>query len=257
MTRKDDVWDIIKSFLGSMVGGTLLALLVSLGIARALFTTYYDLDRTVVLYLIIGALILVITVFILSIKYSLVPYSHMYTRNGREDAMKANLKLLKIRKPRDQAEWYILSTRMSHWPQTESSPTRTEFRKILTEKIESGIVAKRIWQIWNGDDVRSLEHYLDKYKDYDNLSIKFFVGDFPLPEILISYGKGASVSMPQPNDPKKLTTTFHFYGKKEIQRWKGYYDVLWDIAAPAKIGSKIYYQEIKKLRDEFRETSNS
>jgi hypothetical protein len=175
----------------------------------------------------------------------------MYVYNGREDAMNANVKLLKIKESKDRANRYIYSTRVSFWPPTESSPTRTEFRNLLTKRIENNMEVKRIWQIWCKEDVESLESYLNIYKHHDNLSIKYLTGNFFLPEILSVYGKVVSVSIPQPSDPVKLTTAFHFYGKKEILRWEGYFRLLWEIATPVKTANNINYQEIERLKGEW------
>jgi len=253
MVSKKDVEEIIKSFLGSI----LFFLLISSGILNYLYTIFYGSDNVIVLYLNPYLLTLFTIILILSIVYFFVSYSRMDIHNGREDAMKANSKLLKINEPKDRAKRHILSTRISFWPLTESSSARAEFRNLLTQKIENNIEVKRIWQIWCEDDLDSLDLYLKRYKDHDNLSIKYFIGDSLLPEILSVYGKVVSVSITQPSDPIKLTTAFHFYGKKEILRWESYFRVLWDSATPIKIANKIYYRKIERLKDELREVKSA
>lgn len=219
MISKEDVWDIMKS----CIGGILLTLLISVGIGNYLYTIFYDSRNVIIFHLNIYALILIVIVLILIMIYFFVSYSHMYVYNGREDAMKSNLKLLKIKEPKNRVNKYIYSTRISFQPSSESSPTRTEFRNLLTERISDKIEVKRIWQIWCKDDVESLESYLKMYENHDNLSIKYLTGNFFVPEILSIYGKVVSISILQPTDPLKLSTAFHFYGKKEILRWEGYF----------------------------------
>lgn len=86
------------------------------------------------------------------------------------------------------------------------------------------------------------------YENHDNLSIKYLTGNFFFPEILSIYGKVVSISILQPTDPLKLSTAFHFYGKKEILRWEGYFRVLWELATPVKIARNIEYKEIERLK---------
>lgn len=245
MISREDLIDIMKSFIGSI----LVVLLISLGIWNYLYTSFINPNNVIILHLNIYALILIAIILFLILIYFVFSYSHMYVYNGREDAMKANSKLLKIKKPRDRSNRYILSTRISFWPLSESSPARAEFRNLLTKIIEDKIEVKRIWQIWCKDDVERLEFYLDKYKNHDNLSIKYLAGNFFMPEILSVYGKVVSVSIPQPSDPLKLVTAFHFYGKKEIRRWEGYFNLLWENAIPIKTAGNIDYQELEKLKD--------
>jgi len=162
--------------------------------------------------------------------------------NGRHGAMKANVKILALKAPRDRLKKYILSTRVSFWPIIEDAAPRNEFRELLTQKIKEGFRVQRIWQIHNADDLKRLELYLEKYKTYDNYSVKCFVGKSAfIPEVLSFCGRVVSVSIPQSEDPRRLTTAFHFFGRGEIKRWEDYFKILWEQSAPIKIENHIYY----------------
>ncbi|ODS40211.1 hypothetical protein BEH94_07385 [Candidatus Altiarchaeales archaeon WOR_SM1_SCG] len=250
MMKIDDLQDIIKSFLGS----ALVVLLLALGIGNYIYTIFLDSSNVFTFHINIYFLIFILISIGLIIIYFFVFYSRINIYNEREIAMKANVKLLKKKEPKDIQKRYILSTRVSFWPSTESSPTRTEFRDLLTKRIDAGTEIKRIWQIRCKDDLDKLELYLERYKSYDNLSMKYLMGNFPLPEILSVYGEVVSISIPQPSDPRKLTTAFHFHGKKEILRWEGYFKILWESAIPLKIGDRIYPEEIKKLKNELHKS---
>ncbi|RLI78300.1 hypothetical protein DRP05_07650 [Archaeoglobales archaeon] len=179
-------------------------------------------------------ILILITVlfFVLFIIYYFRTYFKVYIYDGREDAMMANVELLKIKEPRDATHKYILSTRFSLWLSSEVSRPRTEFRSLLTEKIKNGIEVKRIWQIRNEEDLKKLSSYLEQYKNYDNISIKYLVGKSSLPEILCVYGKVASISIPQDTDPYKMVTAIHFYNKRVIKRLEKYFNAIWEIATP-------------------------
>ena len=182
--------------------------------------------------------------------WMLISRRPLYIYNGREGAMQSNTRLLKKRLPRDRSKRYIYSTRISFWPLAEESSIRKEFRGLLTQKIESGIPVQRIWQLQGKDDLDRLESYLSIYKDYDNYSVKYFIGGYSyFPEILSFCGKGVSVSIPQRGDLRRVTTAFHFCGKKEIARWEGYFNILWEHCNTIKIGNNIYNEELKKARE--------
>lgn len=165
--------------------------------------------------------------------------------------MTSNVRLLKKWAPRSRLKKYILSTRVSFWPPTENESVRNEFRSLLTRKIREGYRVQRIWQIHNQDDLKKLLAYLEVYKQYGNYSVKWFVGKFGfIPEILSVGGRYLSVSIPQAEDPRRLTTAFHFRGKWEMLRWEAYFYILWEQTIPVKIGSNIYEENIAKLRVE-------
>lgn len=168
--------------------------------------------------------------------------------NGREGAMEANTRLLGRKAPRDRAKRRILSTRVSYWPSDESSPVRKKFRALLTEKIEEGILVKRIWQLHTKDDLERMKTFLGLYKHYDNYALACFVGNSPfIPEVLSVYGRDLSVSIPQSEDPRKLTTAFHFRGRKEIERWEQYFKILWADSEVIKEGNRIFYDRLERL----------
>src|SRR5258708_40315039 len=124
---------------------------------------------------------------------------------------------------------YLLSTRISHWPLTEVSPERNEFRDLLTQHIRNGTHVKRIWQIQDADDAERLKTYLEIYKQYDNYNVKCFFGDDTyLPEIISANGKVAAVSLVTIANPRDLTVNFHFYGKQEIAYWEDLFNVMWE-----------------------------
>ena len=89
-------------------------------------------------------------------------------------------------------------------------------------------------------------HYLEEYRQYDNYSVKCFIGKSAyIPEILSVGGTFLSVAIPQTNDPQKLTTSFQFRGKYEIERWESYFSILWEQSTPIKVGREIFFQNIE------------
>ena len=245
----DHIIDVIKSFAGSI----LVTIIISLGIGNILITIFFS-ENKVLIYVNIYVILVFSAIIFLAIFYFVYSYSKLYIYNGREGSMIANTKLLKRKAPINPAKRYIYSTRITYWPKLESSPARTNFRKLLSKKIDEGIAVERIWQIRSKDDFDSLIFYLEEYKKHDNLSMKYLLGVSLLPEILCLYGKVVSISIPQPTDPIKLTTAMHFYGKAERERWENYFRVLWEISKPIKVANKIYESEIKLLKREFCET---
>ena len=244
----DHIIDIIKSFAGSI----LVILVVSLGVGNILYTIFSS-ENVIEIYINIYLLLIFFALIIITVSYFLYSHSKIYIYNGREESITANTKLLKRKAPKNQTKRYIYSTRITHWPKNESSPTRTLFRKLLSEKIEKKIAVQRIWQIRSKHDYDSLIFYLEKYKNYDNLSIKYLIGESLLPEILSLFGKVVSVSIPQPTEPIRLTTSMHFYGKGERDGWENYFKILWEISKPIKTANKIHKSEIELLKREFCE----
>jgi hypothetical protein len=172
----------------------------------------------------------------------------MRVYNGRVCAMKSNVRLLKKRLPRNRLRRYILSTRVSFWPSSENENARNEFRNLLTQKIQSGIIVQRIWQMHGLEDLDKMRTYLELYKNHDNYSLKCFIGtNTYIPEILSIGGSILSISIPQLSDPRRLTTDFHFRGKNEIRRWEDYFRTLWEESIPIKIGPKISQENLDSL----------
>ena len=168
--------------------------------------------------------------------------------------MQSNVKLLKKRAPRNRAKKYIWSTRVSFWPATENETPRKEFRNLLGQKIKEGYTILRIWQIHGIEDWSRLLHYLGEYRNYDNYSVKCFIGTSAfIPEILSVGGKYLSVAIPQTEDPQKLTTAFHFRGKYEIERWENYFTILWEHSIPIKVGAKIFTENIENVSRQIHE----
>lgn len=239
-------WDIAKGVIGNI----LFALLMFFGVSDYIFKTFVKPQQISIVSIEIAQsqLILIILFIFLVFVWLLISRRRLYVYNGREGAMMANVRLLKKREPKKREEKYILSTRVSFWPIGEESPIRKEFRALLTTKIEKSFHVKRIWQIHDTNDGERLKLYLNMYKLYDNYSVKFFIGkNSYIPEILACYGKVVSVSIPQLNDPRRLTSAFHFYGKKEIRRWEEYFNILWESGIPVKIGNKVFHDNLKKL----------
>lgn len=237
----------IADILKGVVAGLLLLGLASLKPGRYLpalrqYDRPIEMNAVSLLFFILGLLLVLIWLFV-----SRRPLS---VKNGRSGAMVANVHLLKRRAPRNRRDRYILSTRISFWPVSEQDVARVEFRTLLTRQIEDGIVVKRIWQIYGIEDLRRLAMYVEQYKNRDNYSVRCFVGACPfIPEILSVYGEVASVSIPQPEDPRKLTTTFHFRGTREISRWEGYFELLWDQSIPIKTGAEIHYDRLASVKE--------
>ena len=245
MISRDDIWDVMKGIISNL----LVVLIATSGIGNLVYIFIYKSYNTILI--LITALLFILFVIFYFYTFRICIY------DGRENAMMANVELLKIKEPRDAAHKYILSTRFSLWLSSEVSRPRTEFRSLLTEKIKNGVEVKRIWQIRNKEDLEKLSFYLEQYKNYDNISIKCLVGKSPLPEILCVYGKVASISIPQQTDPYKMITAIHFYNKRAIKRLEKYFNAVWEIAIPVKVGSKINYQVIEKLRGEIHETDST
>ncbi len=184
-------WDIIKS----VVGNILFALLIFFGVGDYIYKTFIKSEKSSIVTIEIeqSKLILIILFILLTFIWLLISRRHLYVYNGREGAMKANVRLLKKREPRKREKRYILSTRVSFWPLSEESSVRKEFRSLLTNKIEKGFHVKRIWQIHDKNDVDRLKLYLNMYKNYDSYSVKYFIGKNSfIPEILACYGKVVS-----------------------------------------------------------------
>ena len=78
-----------------------------------------------------------------------------------------------------------------------------------------------------------------------------------IPEILSVYGKVCSVSIPQLEDPRRLTTAFHFRGKSEILRWESYFQILWEHSLSIKQGNIIEEESIDKIKNYFKIGENS
>jgi hypothetical protein len=245
-----DIWDIVKSFIGSV----LLAILTALGMGEYLYGILITQEKVKIVTLQIGEfrLILIILITTVFLSWLFISRRHLYIYNGREGAMKANVRLLKKREPKDRLKRYIWSTRVSFWPLNEESLIRKEFRTLLTQKIEKGIPVRRIWQLYNKDDFVRLKLYLKLYEKYDNYSLKCFIGKNSfIPEILSCYGRVVSVSIPQLSDPHRLTSAFHFYGKGEILRWEEYFNILWETSISIKVGKTIDNVKIEELERYF------
>lgn len=228
----------------------MFAFLVFVGVGDYIYKTFIKPEQPTIISIEIeqSKLILLILFILLFFVWLLISRRRLYVYNDREGAMRANVRLLKKREPMKREKRYILSTRVGFWPISEESFIRKEFRALLTNKIEKGFHVKRIWQIHDTNDVERLKLYLNMYKLYDNYSVKYFIGtNSYIPEILACYGKVVSVSIPQLNDPRRITSAFHFYGKKEIIRWEEYFNVLWESGIPVKIGSELFHDNLKKL----------
>jgi len=190
------------------------------------------------------ALLLLVSMFV----YLLMHRRPLRVFNGRRSAMESNVSLLRKRPSRNRAKHYIWSTRVSFWPAAENEPVRKEFRNLLAQRIGEGFEVRRIWQIHGSEDWQRLLHYLEEYRNYDNYSVKCFIGKSAyIPEILSVGGKYLSVAIPQTNDPNKLTTAFQFRGKYEIERWESYFTVLWEQSTPIKIARELFTENINRL----------
>lgn len=166
---------------------------------------------------------------------------------GRESTMDSNCKLLEKSKSTK-----IYSTRITFWPVSESSPKRVNFRNILTKKIESGIEVKRLWNIKNKEDFKRMLFYLNKYKSYENYSLKCCVNnDFLMEEILICSNHAASVSLPQPNNPRMICVCYHYFNKKDILVWTDYFNLLWEKSIPIYVNGVINKEKILELSKMF------
>lgn len=202
----------------------------------------------------LGSLVLAVGSLFGILLYLLIGRRPLAVKNGRVDAMLSNVRLLKKWTPRNRLKKYIYSTRVSFWPSTENESARNDFRERLTCKIQKGWRVWRIWQIHNQDDLDRLLTFIKMYKQYDNYSVKCFVGKSAfIPEILSVGGRYLSVSIPQADNPRRLTTAFHFRGKAEILRWEDYFKILWEQSVPVKMGNIIYEDNIESLRTAIRE----
>lgn len=166
---------------------------------------------------------------------------------SREDTMSSNCKLIDKSKSAK-----IYSTRITLWPITESSPSRITFRSILTKKIESGVEIKRLWHIKNREDFKRMLYYLNKYKPYENYSLKCYIdNDFFMEEILICSNHVVSISLPQINNPRMICVCYHYFSKKDIQIWTDYFNILWEKSIPIFVNGVIMKEKIKELNKHF------
>ncbi len=239
--------DIIKSFLGSVLFAIIAFLIVYYNLGSYLpLIKHYNFEVKLGFISLFLSILIIVSLF----AWAYITRRPLFIRNGRRGAMEANVKILKMKEPEDRIKRYILSTRVSFWPPWEDENARSEFRNILTEKIREGIRVERIWQIHIAEDLSRLITYLELYKSYDNYSVKCFVGKNAfIPEILSVYGKVVSVSIPQAEDPNRLTTDFHFRGKHEILRWESYFKILWEQSITIKVGNKFFYDKIDELKN--------
>ena len=193
-------------------------------------------------YLLVGILL----VFLFTLRRSLRIYL------GREKAMRASENIMKASPPKDVSKCYIYSTRVGLWPLLETSATRNEFRRLITERIKEGVAVKRIWEINSLDDVTKLESYLNLYQPYSNISINYFFGSkIMIPGLLSVYGKVASISLPLPNNPNSMVNTFHFRGKPEIFCIEKYFEILWESSTAIKTSTGVDYPELEKLKERY------
>lgn len=238
--------DIVKRVIAALITAVLLTAIPTLDLGRILpFLKGWD----ITLKINVGGLILTVCALSSVLLYLFISRRPLAVKNGRVGAMASNVRLLKKWTPRSRLKKYILSTRVSFWPPTEDESVRNEFRRLLTSKIREGYRVQRIWQIHNQDDLKKLLAYLEIYKQYDNYSVKCFVGESAfIPEILSVGGRYLSVSIPQAEDPRRLTTAFHFRGRFEILRWEAYFHILWEQSIPVKIGGNIYEENVERLR---------
>lgn len=171
---------------------------------------------------------------------------------GRENIMEANAMLVEQRLT-DRRDAFR-STRVSHWSVREASPSRVRFRNAITQKLSEGFAVYRLWQIKDDDDLERMEHYLLSYKEYENYSLRVIVsGAVLIPEVILLGDRAASLSLPEPNMPRKIACCFHFFGVKEILSVRGYFDVLWDMAIPIKSGAQMWHENLSTVRRQVTE----
>lgn len=234
---------IFNNVISNIISNAIITLIPTIAIVTF---SIYKKQENLFLILVIYVLYLILML--------IIGYKFKFKRiaTGREIMMHENTKLIK---KKNIAK--IFSTRVTYWLLDESSPNRVSFRNALTENIHSGTEVKRLWHIRNCDDVKRLVYYLEKYKDYDNLSVKCIIGNnIILPEILISYPYAASISLPQENSPRKICMTYHFKGKHDITYWMEYFNVLWELATPIFMSGRLFKQNINKLKDIYKEDQN-
>lgn len=237
--------DIFKSFLGSL-------LVVAVGFINLDFVFPYLSNYNFNIELNVLSLIFAFLALFIIFIYLFIERRPLRIKNGRIGAMEANVKLLQLKPNRNRLKRYIYSTRVSFWPLSENEKSRNEFRELLTQKIKQGFHVRRIWQLHNEEDAIKLFSYLSLYKDYDNFSLKCFIGTSAfIPEILSVYGKVVSVSIPQQEDPRRLTTAFHFYGNNEVQRWESYFHILWEHSLSIKHGNEINKKNVEQIKTYF------
>ena len=235
----EDLKNLFDNVIANIVSNVIVTLLSTVAI---IFVTIYNHQQNVLLILVIYAVYLFL-MLIFGHKYKVKRIS-----SGREVMMKANTSLItksNIRK--------IYSTRVTYWLLDESSPNRVSFRNALTEQIHRGVEVRRLWHIRSNDDVKRLIFYLNKYKDYDNLSVRCFIGDnIILPELLVSYPLAASISLPQQNSPRKICVAYHFKNKQDISYWMEYFNVLWEVATPILVCGNLQRENLETVKNAFR-----
>lgn len=233
------LYDYLLEFIGSVI------VLVLPIIYHYLGNSKYSIKMDVRIIYVVILIVTIVSVFLsIYIKRNLRKVSAFF---GRDDSMEANTRIISAKMKKNT---HISSTRITFWPHNESSTNRMDFRRALNEKIDSGYYVRRIWQINADNDIDKLELFLKMHENRDNYSVKCFCGNnFSIPEILIT-DKIACVSIPQPENPRELTNTYHFKNKKDIRSWQNYFEVLWNSSIPIKEGEKIYKDNISQIRKE-------
>lgn len=236
------LWEIIKGILSNALFFLIITIAPSIWLVCKLWFNY----SIRISLMLVMMLIFVFLSVIISLTFN---RRRLSIYNGRDNIFKANLKLLKETRNLKKKK-YILSTRISYWGPEEESKVRNEFRNWLSKRIQFGFLMKRIWQIQCTEDIEKMCNYLELYKKYDNYNLKCFVGknNF-IPEILANSGIAISISIPQSENPRKIVTSFHYFGKKEVVFWEDYFNLIWDQSISIKIGNNIYYEEIQKIRE--------
>lgn len=235
--------EIFNNVISNIISNIITTLIPT--IAIVVFSIYKEQEN--VFFIVVIYVLYLILMLIMEDKFKIKRIA-----TGRESMMYENTKLIQKNNITK-----IYCTRVTYWFLNESSPNRVSFRNALTDNIHAGKEVKRLWHIRNIDDVKRLVYYLDKYKNYDNLSVKYIIGNnLILPELLISYPYAAAISLPQKNSPRKICMTYHFKRKQDIIYWMEYFNVLWELATPIFMSGNLNKQNLRKLKNMYKERRN-
>jgi|GEM_PF-2642092 len=171
---------------------------------------------------------------------------------GREQAMRANLRLLMSARPGQE----ILSTRMTYWAPVEVSRARQGFRQQLTKLItEDRNEVKRVWQVRDRQEFDRMMGFLEKgdkdsrpYREYENYYLRCYVGSLSfIPDLLI-VGRKASVSISAFQTPRCISVAYHFRWRRDVKQWRELFYVIFNHAHPIFMNGVVDEDGIEKVR---------
>lgn len=244
---KEDIRAILQSLAGW---------LISLGITVIAMTIWPVLDdinsrHKLEISLSTGQWVVSIIIFVsLFITLTLIfrrSIARAITYTNREAVMLRNIELVRdlCRNTQDD----FLSTRVTHWDISEDSVARNTFRSLIAEKIMSGVLVKRIWQLRIQSDLDRLEEYINKYSKYDNYHLRVMVDiNIPIPDIICVGRKGASISFPEMRSPRQISLAIQFRNPSEVEAIRKYFELLWEFSIPIKAGNHIEYDRLRDIR---------